>query len=155
MKIVVAGNGVKEFNDNFNKGNWIVLYYADGCGYCQSFKPTWDTYKKQNSHKNLNIAEIPMESLSMLNNDHGIYGFPTVKLFNNGKPKNTFEGERTVSALNSFADMNMENLSDKNVSKILNKVTRNSRSLKGKNKRTSKKKRAPKNGKNSKKNKKK
>ncbi len=142
MKLVVAGNGVKEFNNNFNDGYWIILYYADGCGYCESFKPTWETYKKQNPYKNLNIAEVPMESLNMLENDHGVYGFPTVKMFNNGVPKKTFEGERTVSALNNFAEMNMENLSDKNISKILNKVTRNSRSLNSKKKRTLKKKRS-------------
>jgi len=142
MKLVVAGKSIKEFNDNFNDGNWIVLYYADGCGYCESFKPTWETYKKQNPYKNLNIAEVPMESLNMLENDHGVYGFPTVKMFNNGVPKKTFEGERTVSALNNFAEMNMENLSDKNISKILNKVTRNSRSLNSKKKRTLKKKRS-------------
>lgn len=142
MKLVVAGKSIKEFNDNFNDGNWIVLYYADGCGYCESFKPTWETYKKQNPYKNLNIAEVPMESLNMLENDHGVYGFPTVKMFNNGVPKKTFEGERTVSALNNFAEMNMENLSDKNISKILNKVTRNSRLLNSKKKRTLKKKRS-------------
>ena len=65
-----------------------------------------------------------------------------MKMFNNGVPKKTFEGERTVSALNNFAEMNMENLSDKNISKILNKVTRNSRSLNSKKKRTLKKKRS-------------
>ena len=128
MEILVVGDNVSEFNNKFNTGNWIILYYSDGCGYCQMFKPTWETFKNQNTHKKLNIAEIPLESLKLLNDKHHVMGFPTIKMFNNGVSKSTFEGERTLDGLNSFANMNMEKLTNKNIVKIRNKLKKNSNS---------------------------
>ena len=139
MKLIVLDDGIRKFNNNFKSGCWMILYYADGCGHCEMFKPTWNSFKNQNTYKKLNIAEIPVESLNLLDDDHHIMGFPTVKMYKNGVSKGTFEGERTIEKLNSFANMNMEKLTNKNIVKIRNKVKKNSNSLKDKRNRKSKK----------------
>ena len=39
-------NNLNNYN-KLKKGKWIVLYYADWCGFCHSFLPIWSEFEKQ------------------------------------------------------------------------------------------------------------
>ena len=75
----------------------ISLYYANWCGHCQRFKPTWDQLKNKLGDKVVfNDYEdgSNKEEIQQAN----IKGFPTIKITKNG---NTYDynGQRTIEAL--------------------------------------------------------
>jgi|TARA_B110001469_G_C9610463_1_gene303684 thiol-disulfide isomerase/thioredoxin len=98
---------LEKSNKLLKKGNWIVLYYSDMCGYCQQFKPIWEEFVKKN--KKLNCAKITSENSSKININPGYMGVPTVHFYNNGHltPNGIFEQDRTVQELNNFVKNNL------------------------------------------------
>ena len=73
----------------------------NGCIHCEKFTPTWDKFS--NNYKLSNVKkwkEIDENTLKKYN----VQGFPTVIMIDengNGKP---FEGDRTISGLEKFAN---------------------------------------------------
>ena len=126
---VVVNNpeNLKKFNNNFRKGNWVVLYYANWCGHCQMLKPTWKSYVQNHGLKNnqLNIAEVEDSYMGKLKHRDQIMGFPTIKMYNNAKATGELQGERTIENMNQFTN--------ENIKTILKKVSKN-KSLKKKKK---------------------
>ena len=94
-------------------GNWMVLYYADWCGHCKTMKPEWQTvvnkFNNPNTNSNkINVAEIESQHIGKLLNKPEIEGFPTIKMYNNGKPVANFEDERIASKIEEFANTNAD-----------------------------------------------
>ena len=90
----------------------ITLYFADWCGHCIKFKPTWEemkTYKNQHSEmfKNIELAEFESKKLRDLKkkdktiNGLPIEGYPTIKIEIRGKEYN-YEEERSPSAIYKY-----------------------------------------------------
>ena len=110
-------------------GEWMVLYYAEWCGHCKTMKPEWNkVVNKMKKHNNINIAEIESNHIDKLSNKPTIQGFPTIKMYNNGKEVANFEDERVADKMEKFAlhnSNNSKNLKLKNfksLKKINNKV---------------------------------
>ena len=101
-----------------NDGNWMVLYYAEWCGHCKTMKPEWKQVVNKlnnpssNSNK-INVAEIESQHIDKLLNKPEIEGFPTIKMYNNGKPVANFNEERIASKIEEFANNNAKNESMK------------------------------------------
>ena len=94
-----------------NDGNWMVLYYAEWCGHCKTMKPEWNkVVKKFNNPKNnsnsINIAEVESNHIGNLLNKPEIAGFPTIQMYNSGKPVANFNEERVASKIIEFANNN-------------------------------------------------
>ena len=94
-----------------NDGNWMVLYYAEWCGHCKTMKPEWQNVVKkfnnpQYNTNNVNVAEIESEHIDKLVHKPEIQGFPTIKMYNRGKPVANFEEERVASKIEEFANNN-------------------------------------------------
>jgi thiol-disulfide isomerase/thioredoxin len=95
-----------------NDGDWMVLYYAEWCGHCNDMKPEWQKVvsnfnnKKTNSNK-INIAEIESKHIDKMPNKPSIEGFPSIKMYNDGKEVANFEdSQRIASKIQEFANRN-------------------------------------------------
>tara|TARA_B110000305_G_C19303526_1_gene570341 strand:+ start:329 stop:700 length:372 start_codon:yes stop_codon:yes gene_type:complete len=53
---ITKGN-INEFKKIYGKENIIILFYAEWCGACQRFKPTWDKFT-ENFHKDKNSKKV-------------------------------------------------------------------------------------------------
>ena len=85
-------------------GSELVFYHMTGCGHCEKFMPVWDEFAAQNSSsiqtRKVERSEAPDEI-----SRHGISGFPTVLLLDEaGNKVETYEGERTLEALNAYVE---------------------------------------------------
>ena len=114
MYIKVASPDTASNLSNVMKdGNWIVLYYANWCGHCNTMKPEWqkviNRIKKNNSNTNnttINIADIESSHMDHLTNKPTIAGFPTIKMYNSGNEIANFEDERIADKIHTFAILN-------------------------------------------------
>ena len=74
----------------------ISLYYADWCGHCNAFKPTWNSLKKLFDKNNVEYAEFEdtknKEEVELAN----IMGFPTIKIEKDGEEYD-YNGPRNVN----------------------------------------------------------
>ena len=74
----------KSLIDNINRGNIIVLYYANWCGHCVSFKPEWhklvNKLKKNHDMRSFNIGEIEHSHLETFP-EKTVQAFPSIKLY--------------------------------------------------------------------------
>ena len=44
------------------KNNTIIFFYADWCGHCKTFMPTWKEFKNKINTKEYNIIEIESQN---------------------------------------------------------------------------------------------
>ena len=78
---------IKIFNENKNKGNWFVKYYANWCPHCTSMQSQWNQLENHEvlKSKNINIAEIEESHFGQLSSKPDVVGFPTIKYYVNGE----------------------------------------------------------------------
>ncbi|KAI9291770.1 thioredoxin-like protein [Neoconidiobolus thromboides FSU 785] len=77
------------FEHILSKGYTFVKYYAPWCGHCIHFRPTWlslshelSSYKKS---KNLQMVQFDCDAESDFCRDHGVTGYPSLKLYKDGE----------------------------------------------------------------------
>ncbi len=89
-------NGNYDDTNNYNNEKYLILYYADWCGYCNKFLPMWKELKNNTNLKNIKYIEVNMSDSNKIlisgseNNtivdkvkNAKILGFPTIKLLHN------------------------------------------------------------------------
>ena len=97
----------KLFNKTLKDNKFIVVYFMEQCGHCVELKPKWNEAVKKNGDKSL-IAEIEYQDMKYLDNNElkDIRGFPTIKVFENGKLVEEYSEERTPEKLAKFIKKN-------------------------------------------------
>ena len=75
-------NSAKEFKNVRDNGQWLVLFYATWCGHCQAMKPEWNKLINNND-TSVKLAQVESEYIDK--NRDEVHGYPTLKLFTNGK----------------------------------------------------------------------
>ena len=89
----------KEFNNELNdeeKNVVFVLFYAKWCGHCKDMKEDWDNLNEFEM-KNFKMMCIEDSNIDPeLKKTHKIGGFPTLKIYNNGKFSD-YESGRTFN----------------------------------------------------------
>ena len=101
------GNPNIYLNKKLKKGNWIVLYYSNHCGYCTEFMDKehgiWNKFKKK-KNKNYKCLEIDSKHSREIDLNPGIMGVPTIHKYENGvlKSDGVFQGERSLENLIHF-----------------------------------------------------
>ena len=81
----------------------MLVFTRDDCGYCKRLKPVLEILQKRHSDeviKEVNATQ-PDENTKALMKTYQVDGFPTIKFFTNGEVAQTYNGERTESALES------------------------------------------------------
>ena len=85
----------------------VTLYYADGCGHCDAFKPVWNEFKDY-CNKNTNNIKVEdcncaLESEVEKCSTAGITGVPTVLVENNSSVQE-YTGSRDLNTLITFVE---------------------------------------------------
>jgi len=83
----------------------LVLFYADWCGHCKKLKPDWDEVASQVGDEKMikvNVGDGTEEQKKTMS-EYGIQGFPTIIIFENGKPNGSFESRDKNSFLDFFS----------------------------------------------------
>lgn len=88
-----------------NKKDVLVLYHASWCHHCVEFQPVWESFIEKNAIIGASVESAHSSLLSNEINHNDVRGFPTLKLFTNGKAI-TYEGERTDKKLKDFVSNN-------------------------------------------------
>jgi thiol-disulfide isomerase/thioredoxin len=118
MSIHLLNNKVPSNNDDsaistIKKGNALVLYYANWCPHCVTFKPMWSDFinkvKGGVCKKTITIVSVEHEDLQKPENsalEGEAQGFPTIKFYS--KPNlggsQIYEEERTIDGLINFVN---------------------------------------------------
>lgn len=80
----------------------MCLFYADWCGHCVRFKPTWDACKRERS-KRIKWIEFDCSNKRDMATQFEIQSFPTILKIKN-QQQSEFTGERTKVKLLKFAN---------------------------------------------------
>jgi thioredoxin domain-containing protein 5 len=91
--------------DSFSQtssGIWLVEFYAPWCGHCKRLVPIWEELATTAKGK-FNVAKVDCTVEKDVGTANGIRGFPTIKLFHDGKVSE-FNGQRTVDAFVEFVE---------------------------------------------------
>ena len=119
------------------KGPVIILIHAHWCGHCRNMMPEWNRFEREIPKScKVKVAKIEDSVYSNVKHevDLGAEGFPTIKLFNNGKLVKKYDGERTSSDMIQFVQSH-----EKKIAKSKSKPTSSTKSTQKLSKQTSKK----------------
>ncbi|KNC54223.1 protein disulfide isomerase A [Thecamonas trahens ATCC 50062] len=93
-------------DDNFDArvmdGSWLVKFYAPWCGHCKAIAPVW---KETASHLLgvTSMGKVDCTVHSSICSRYGVRGYPTLKYFKDGVPRD-YRGGRSVEALVAYAE---------------------------------------------------
>jgi len=98
--IIIIIYKTKNASEYMHSRKTLVFFYADWCGYCKKFWPTWNKLKGQ---KNINFVEISDKQAALYN----VRSFPTIRLYSGDVSPNDhtykeYRGDRSLGDLLSF-----------------------------------------------------
>jgi len=112
-----------KIKENVNNKNQLILFWANWCGHCKSFKPKWEESKVEINKKypeleilDVNCDDFDVNKCHMLNNNKivSLEGVPTIVLRVNNNDveytkdvKNKITGERSPEDLLKFCECNL------------------------------------------------
>jgi thiol-disulfide isomerase/thioredoxin len=86
-----------------DKGNGIMMLYAPWCHFCKALKPDWEKAAQISGFCNFYAfnCEKHKSHLSKIREDMPelVTSYPTIIIYKNGEPVETFNEDRTVDAL--------------------------------------------------------
>ena len=98
--------------DLSGEGKKLVLFYASWCPHCKALLSEGDkAWAEAEPEVNtdgmkkmirIDTGDESNEKHMQLNKDHGVNGFPTIMVFENGQKVGEYEGERTKAAFTAF-----------------------------------------------------
>lgn len=82
----------------------LVLFYNNNCGHCKELKPEWDKAEAKMSDKMvaIDVTNASDEAIKAITTKFNINSYPTMLVLDNGNKMDSYEGERTESALVSY-----------------------------------------------------
>jgi len=90
------------FADQTKSGDWLIEFFAPWCGHCKRLAPIWEELATKSKGK-FNVAKVDCTVDQSVCNDNGVRGYPTVKLFSDGKTHD-YSGQRTIEAFTTFVE---------------------------------------------------
>ena len=94
-------------NDDVHKKK-LIFIYADWCGHCTRFKPTWEkieTFSKKNGGFDVQAMNVDDEVNKPFIHQYGVNSFPTLLIFSDGKFMKYQEDrdfDKIISAVENF-----------------------------------------------------
>ena len=104
LHLIIYSNYLSGYLENFGTPKSMIYFHMNGCGHCKKFSPIWDEFSS-NYKGNLKLKKYEREEAGedMLKK-YEIQGFPTILLVDEQGNKKEFQGDRTISGLESFAN---------------------------------------------------
>jgi thioredoxin-like negative regulator of GroEL len=136
MRIITSTYNNSSFLNNLlQKNKAVVFFVAPWCGHCQRLEPTLNKLMGRFStlRRDGVIARINEGEIKNMNIDKDIQGFPTIRVLNNGKKEQDYNGPRDEESLNRFLyDVFKENQEMKtiNISKYRKKKNKTKKAKK-------------------------
>lgn len=87
--------------ENFGNPKTLYYFHMNGCGHCKKFSPTWDQFASK-YNGNVQLKKLERAEAGGLLEKYEIQGFPSIILVDDKGQKKEFNGDRTVSGLESF-----------------------------------------------------
>ena len=82
----------------------IMLFYANWCGHCKTFKPTWEALKPILDKNNISHEEYESENTEVMSK-YAIRGYPTIKVQKNNEVVD-YNGPRDPASILHFLNVN-------------------------------------------------
>lgn len=101
--VISVGDDDFEQNVINNKLPVLVDFWAEWCGPCKMFAPTFEEVAGRYQDK-IKFAKIDIDSSSETSGKYGIRSIPTLLLFKNGNVETTKVGSLSKSQLIEFLD---------------------------------------------------
>tara|TARA_B100000900_G_C20396065_1_gene640710 strand:- start:46 stop:414 length:369 start_codon:yes stop_codon:yes gene_type:complete len=113
----ITKENISDFKKIYGKDNIIILVYAEWCGACQRFKPTWDKFTN-NFHKDKNSKKVKVLQIE----DSQISSTKRNKVIKELISK--FQGYPTIFYINKNKDIDMLIGSDKTIRQLKIKMNK-------------------------------
>ena len=94
----------KNFEEKLQEKEFALIeFFAPWCGHCKKLVPEYNKLaEKFATNEKVNIFKVNGDQESDVMSKFEIQGFPTIKLFKNGKFFRDYDGERTADAIASW-----------------------------------------------------
>ena len=124
-----SDTNIKQFNERRGKKGTahLVWYFSNYCGHCHTMREDWE--KLEQSKPKVVVLKIEQSQLNNLDFDPKVMGYPTIRLYKNGK-EIEYSGDRTTDNIKNFIKTHIT----KTPNSLNNKKSKKSKSKKSKSK---------------------
>ncbi|KAG0371310.1 protein disulfide-isomerase precursor [Gamsiella multidivaricata] len=94
--------GIKNFSEKVNPEKLILVeFFAPWCGHCKALAPEYEIAATQLKEVGIPIAKVDCTVETDLCQEHGVQGYPTLKVFRDGEAAD-YNGPRKADGIVSF-----------------------------------------------------
>ncbi|PWY98840.1 protein disulfide isomerase [Testicularia cyperi] len=84
-----------------NQSLMLIEFYAPWCGHCKALKPEYAKASTELLSEGIKLAKVDCTEENELCSDHGVEGFPTLKVFRQGTPSD-YNGNRKADGIVAY-----------------------------------------------------